>query len=148
MVGKPGATTPLPDKSEAQAQAEEELLSRLVDLNTERAAEEAKGNIRWLRPEFQAPETVAAEEKYTVATKQTDTKAKTPEKAAIQGKLIWPKVLQDQIKVVREQLALAPLPAEAMRRQFKQNPKGVLDVLDALVALGMVTEESGEYRLV
>lgn len=75
---------------------------------------------------------------------QTDTKAKTTEKVTYQGKLIWPKVLQDQIKVVREQLALALLLAEAVRRQFK----GVLDVLDALVALGMVIEENGEYRLV
>ena len=150
LVGLPGATTPLPDKSEAQAEAEEELLCRLVDLNTERAAEEAKGNIRWLRPEFQAPETVVAEETTSAAKQdeQGDTKAKATKKAVPQGKLVWPKVLQDQIKVVREQLALAPLPAEAMRMQFKQNPKGVLDVLDALVALGMVIEESGEYRLV
>ncbi|MDO8960112.1 MAG: class I SAM-dependent DNA methyltransferase, partial [Rhodocyclaceae bacterium] len=32
------------------------LLERLVQLNTERAAEEARGHIRWLRPAFQAPE--------------------------------------------------------------------------------------------
>ncbi|PWQ95402.1 hypothetical protein [Leucothrix pacifica] len=62
--------------------------------------------------------------------------------------MTWSKVLQDQIKVVREQLALSPLPADALTVQFKRNPKGVQDVLDALVALGMVTEESGEYRLV
>ena len=31
------------------------LLERLVALNTERAAEERQGLIRWLRPAFQAP---------------------------------------------------------------------------------------------
>jgi hypothetical protein len=31
----------------------EQLLMRLVDLNTRRAAEEATGNVRWLRPAFQ-----------------------------------------------------------------------------------------------
>jgi hypothetical protein len=31
------------------------ILERLVALNRERAAEEAKGHIRWLRSEYQAP---------------------------------------------------------------------------------------------
>ncbi|MBP6656106.1 MAG: class I SAM-dependent DNA methyltransferase, partial [Propionivibrio sp.] len=35
--------------------ASETLLVRLVALNAERAAEEAKGRIRWLRPEYQHP---------------------------------------------------------------------------------------------
>ncbi len=33
----------------------EERLARLVALNAERAAEEAKGEVRWLRPEYQKP---------------------------------------------------------------------------------------------
>jgi hypothetical protein len=36
----------------------ETILERLVALNAERAAEERNGYIRWLRPEYQAPETV------------------------------------------------------------------------------------------
>ena len=32
-----------------------EIVARLVDLNTERVKEEAEGNIRWLRPEYQIP---------------------------------------------------------------------------------------------
>src|SRR5690554_6945881 len=39
LVGLPGATTPLPDKPEAQAAAEEELLKRLVELNAQRSEE-------------------------------------------------------------------------------------------------------------
>ncbi len=34
---------------------EQTLLERLVALNAMRAAEEAQGTIRWLRPAFQAP---------------------------------------------------------------------------------------------
>jgi hypothetical protein len=34
---------------------EVDILQRLVDLNAERAAEEARGLVRWLRPEYQAP---------------------------------------------------------------------------------------------
>jgi hypothetical protein len=56
LVGQPGATTPLPDPPAAHREAEDELLRRLVDLNTQRAAEEAQGRIRWLRPAYQHPE--------------------------------------------------------------------------------------------
>lgn len=41
----------LSDKSSADAT----ILERLVALNSERSAEEAQGQIRWLRPAFQAP---------------------------------------------------------------------------------------------
>ena len=35
---------------------DDEILRRLVDLNRERAEEEKRGIIRWLRPEYQNPE--------------------------------------------------------------------------------------------
>jgi hypothetical protein len=34
---------------------DEQILQKLVDLNAERAEEEKKGVIRWLRPDFQNP---------------------------------------------------------------------------------------------
>ena len=44
--------------------SDEEILARLVELNKERRAEEAKGLVRWLRPEYQAPaaKTIVVEE--------------------------------------------------------------------------------------
>ena len=56
LVGKPGATTPSPHKRPEQEAAEEELLTRLVALNRERAVEEARGLVRWLRPDYQIPD--------------------------------------------------------------------------------------------
>lgn len=41
---------------EARRRFDEAVLERLVALNAERAAEEARGLIRWLRPEYQNPE--------------------------------------------------------------------------------------------
>jgi len=38
-----------------QGLAEDDILTRLVALNKQRAAEEASGNIRWLRPDYQIP---------------------------------------------------------------------------------------------
>ncbi|HWH16751.1 MAG TPA: hypothetical protein VNT77_00205, partial [Allosphingosinicella sp.] len=32
-----------------------EIVARLVALNAERAAEEAAGHVRWLRPDYQKP---------------------------------------------------------------------------------------------
>ena len=34
---------------------DEQILERLVALNAERAAEEAAGHVRWLRPDYQIP---------------------------------------------------------------------------------------------
>lgn len=41
--------------------SDEEILEKLVALNAERAAEEAQGLVRWLRPEYQAPDEVATQ---------------------------------------------------------------------------------------
>src|SRR5690606_4426056 len=35
--------------------AEDEIIARLVALNAERAREEARGEFRWLRPDYQRP---------------------------------------------------------------------------------------------
>jgi hypothetical protein len=52
---------PVPWSDEAARAAwTETLLERLVALNAKRAAEEAAGTVRWLRPEFQDPARRAA----------------------------------------------------------------------------------------
>lgn len=43
--------------------ADEDILARLVALNKERAAEEARGVVRWLRPEYQIPKFGTPKEK-------------------------------------------------------------------------------------
>ena len=48
------ASVNLATREEAQRALSDALLERLVALNAERATEEAKGVIRWLRPEYQA----------------------------------------------------------------------------------------------
>ena len=156
LVGKPGATTPLPDKPEAQAQAEEELLSRLVDLNTQRAAEEAQGTIRWLRPDFQAPASTPLSPRDGMPSQQEDLALAdddTGSLSAAEGntpavKRDWPKVLREQTRLVRELLALTPLSAQALSKQFKRKPSNLQEVLDALQDLGMVACEGEVYRMV
>jgi pyruvate/2-oxoglutarate dehydrogenase complex dihydrolipoamide acyltransferase (E2) component len=158
LVGKPGATTPLPDKPEAQAAAEEELLRRLVELNAARAAEEARGLVRWLRPDYQnpgaaqagpdgaAPEQLEAELEGGAAA-EADAGA-LPAATAAAGKAAWPKNMREQVAAVRAALAHQPLPSEAIAARFKRTPRaGVQAVLEALEELGMVAHEDGAYRL-
>ncbi|WP_017942551.1 MULTISPECIES: DNA methyltransferase [unclassified Thioalkalivibrio] len=143
LVGRPGATTPLPDKPADQAEAEEELLSRLVALNAERAAEEAQGHIRWLRPDYQAPE----------ATQTTATLEAKPEAAADTPtepakKPTWPKSMPDQVEAVRRLLAIGPQTSEALASHFKRKPtKSITQVLAALQILGQATTDNDHWRL-
>lgn len=144
LVGLPGATTPLPDKPAAQAEAEEELLMRIVALNKQRAAEEAQGNVRWLRPDYQAPEEAAPTQ---AALQNATTVSDTP--AAEKTKAAWPKDLVSQVTQLRDMLALSPHSAESLATQFKRKPlKGINEVLSALAALGQAQQEGEQWRLV
>ncbi len=124
LVGKPGATTPLPDKPEAQAEAEEELLRRLVALNAERAAEEARGLVRWLRPEYQNPSAAVAPEQHEAELDDTTDFESTPAAAAATGKLTWPKQMREQVAAVRHALSQSPLPCRRPRRPVQTLTQG------------------------
>jgi hypothetical protein len=143
LVGRPGGTTPLPDKPAEQAAAEEELLGRLVALNAERAAEEASGRVRGLRPDFKNPGGAGAEQLDTGA----DTGAAAEPAAA--AKRPWPKTLPEQFQAVRELLAAQPGPAGAAQiaRLFKRAPtQKVAELLETLAALGHVRQQDdGAY---
>jgi len=144
LVGKPGATTPSLHKTEDQEAAEEELLSRLVALNQERAAEEANGQVRWLRPDYQIP--------------KLGHKVKTPDAEQLEAELpvaaatnqpAWPTEELDQIRIVREVLAKAPAPALPgdiaalfSGRNTQKRKTRVDTVLQTLVAAG--TARTGE----
>ncbi len=145
LVGKPGGTTPYPDKPEAQAEAEELLLERLVALNAERAAEEARGRVRWLRPEFQNPSGKSAQQGQIT----TDTASDKTDVTATK-KRPWPKTLPEQMQVLRRAVAEqnSPLSAEQIARQFtRAHTKKVKELLDTLAAIGQVRELEGTYGL-
>jgi hypothetical protein len=110
--------------------SDDDILYRLVDLNHERAKEEAAGHVRWLRPDYQNPKGATAVTK----TAEMDLGA-TPVASAITP---WPKALPDQIAAVREALDdLGEASAAQVARQFKgAGEKRVLPLLESLVAIG------------
>lgn len=133
LIGRPGATTPLSDKPTDQATAEEELLMRLVDLNKQRAEEESRGIIRWLRPEYQAPDAVQTE--VDIAPKAAAAKT---EAVTSKGKSTFPKAIPDQLRVLREALAGSSHTTESLAALFKRKPvKSVEEGLQSLVAVGV-----------
>ena len=78
---------------------DEEILERLVALNAERAAEEARGLIRWLRPDFQnrsqqTQQAIDIEESSDEEAATTQPPAKAKESAK---KLPLPKKLPEQV---------------------------------------------------
>lgn len=139
LVGKPGATTPLPDKPAEQAEAEEELLMRLVELNKQRAQEEAEGTIRWLRPEYQSPDSVAEQTDLALET----VAASKPKAVAAKDKATFPKAIPEQLKVLREALAENAYTLENLAETFKRKPvKSIEEGLKALAAVGVAEYET------
>lgn len=148
LVGKPGATTPFPDKPDSQSEAEEELLCRLVALNTERVAEEARGQIRWLRPEYQNPSA-------TKAPEQTEAELEAGDEAALEPsakvkKITWPKGMREQIAAVRNTLGTQTMSLETLVAHFaapKTTTPLIVEALAALEELGMIYQEGDQYRI-
>jgi hypothetical protein len=76
-----------------------EILERLVALNRERAVEEAKGVVRWLRPEYQCPQSIQPITQPLMVEEPEEAVQVTPVPAiAVQP---WPKDLKEQLAALR-----------------------------------------------
>ncbi len=121
--------------------SDEDILTRLVALNKERAAEEAKGLIRWLRPEYQAPD-------YQAPISQTldlgEAAAPAPDNV-----LPWPDKLPEQVSAVAAVLSAStvPLAPQDVARTFKgKRAATVRPILDSLTAIGQARRlKDGRY---
>jgi hypothetical protein len=117
---------------------DEQILERLVALNAERAAEERRGLVRWLRPEFQNPSGAkAAAQTEMAGTEVGETAAvAAPAKASK-----WPSKLPAQIALVRSLVTQGDVSwsAEEAASQFKGARRDTVEsVLDSLAALGLL----------
>jgi hypothetical protein len=147
LVGKVGGTVPSDHKSEAQLAAEETLLTRLVALNHERAEEEKRELIRWLRPEYQIPKLGAKAPRATTQELDLDiTETTTKPK--------WPTDAHDQIRRVRDVLAKSEglasadgISAAFEGRNSAARKTRVARVLETLVITGAArtTDDGAKY---
>ena len=111
-----------------------EVLTRLVQLNQQRAAEEAAGTVRYLRPEYQAP----GQRQATMALTTTAAAAADAAPAEAQP---WPTELAQQMQALRAvvQGAAAPLTAQQAAARFRgTKATRVQPLLDTLVSLALL----------
>lgn len=132
-----------PAAAEARAAAVETLLERLVALNAKRAAEEAAGTVRWLRPEFQARATAdqGAQTGLEVDVQQEDEAVPAAAPAAPVARRPWPAGLPEQIKAVAELLAASPQPLALADLEARFQARGrwrerLPTIVDTLEAIG------------
>ena len=133
---------------------DEEILERLVALNAERAAEEQRGLIRWLRPEFQNPAAGRATQTQLAIEEPEDdeAEAETPTKKKTKGKetakkVPLPEKLPEQVLAIRQQLTAASVPltaAEMAKRFTRGNADRIEELLQSLVTLGIAREVEGD----
>jgi len=129
---------------------DEQILERLVALNAERAAEERRGLVRWLRPEFQNPQGKNAA-KAATQTSLPATKIEAPAEAVVPvAAAAWPKKLAEQIAAVRDLVAkgTSAWAVADVCAAFKGAKRAdVEDVLESLAALGhLATYQTGKTR--
>ncbi|BAU10165.1 type II restriction enzyme [Leptolyngbya sp. NIES-3755] len=123
---------------------DDQILENLVTLNAQRAEEERNGFIRWLRPDYQAPN-----ETQTQQTLQgiTDPEIETTIAPIEQQKL--PKAFKDQLAAVRDLLRTqgGEWSIEQITAQFKnatRQKQTILTCLESLEALGIVARHGEE----
>lgn len=148
-------------QAEARAAAVETLLERLVALNARRAAEEAAGTVRWLRPEFQDPAArlqagvpTGTQAAIDMGSEDTAEPAEggpagaTAATAAAVVKQAWPGGLPEQIKAVAAVLAGAGRPLALAELEARFNARGrwrerLPIILETLHAVGRAQQQGG-----
>lgn len=143
-------------REDAKRAFEEAVLERLVALNAERAAEEARGLVRWLRPEFQCPDSARAPEQIRIDTTAADTDSdegdgsETVAAVAPSKPSPWPKDTIAQVRAVADLLSSTPaaLSLDDIAARFTARgawKKRLPPLLEMLVALGRAKEQGGRY---
>jgi hypothetical protein len=130
----------------------EEILERLVALHDERVAEEARGIVRWLRPEYQVPKFGGA---VVAAAGAPD--AELPPGAAAGERAgegadaaHWPERALEQLVALQSLLEREALSAEEAAARFRgATPEQVRRQLELLVGTGEARRDAeGRYHRV
>ena len=126
---------------------DEEILERLVALNRERAEEERRGLIRYLRPAIkkQKRQNPTGTTQQTLATSgdEEEEQPAAPTKPAKIKKQPWPKTLSEQASAVQAALTQHAAPADEtdLAKHFtRANKERIGELLETLASLGRARE--------
>ena len=122
---------------------EQELLTRLVALNHERAAEEKRGLIRYLRPDYQNPTAAPTQSTLAITESSTTSKIKNPKSSLVNPPTDWPEKLPDQVQLIRHLLQQTPTatPTELSDHFGRKNQKRTAQIeaiIETLKGLGQI----------
>ena len=122
--------------------SDEDILASIVSLNAQRSAEEHAGSVRWLRPEFQAPQQLAVQTALTGI-------APVEDRATTRRKQPWPATLSEQVRAVKDSLRAAPMQnVQQIAAGFKPASRTrVAEILETLTALGQTRHIDDRYSL-
>ncbi|MFZ5578233.1 MAG: class I SAM-dependent DNA methyltransferase [Pseudomonadota bacterium] len=128
-----------------------ELLTRLLALNHARAAEEAAGTVRWLRPALQNPQTATTQPSQVRLEGLDGVRSSFVASSAEPAAQPWPTTLPEQMRAMADLLAASPQPLgeSDIATRFKgRGPwkKSLPRILDTLEALGRARREGAGWR--
>jgi hypothetical protein len=124
------------------------LLTRLVALNHERAAEERRGIIRWLRPDYQNPNAAKAPRAEQATLAGTEASSSQSPISNPQSPILWPERLPEQVAIIRKLIGahdnkvVTPYDAESLSALFgrknKKRSEQIEGILETLKGLGQL----------
>jgi hypothetical protein len=130
-----------------QTLTDEEILEKLVALNHERAAEEKRGHVRWLRPDYQIPRFGKALDKMAAKEEQIEAALGIEEAGAKKGSFPTDAVGQTAAvfaALAASQGSITVADIAAGYRKSKNLEKMIAGVLASLARLGHVTTKDGK----
>jgi hypothetical protein len=123
--------------------ADEDILARLVALNKERAAEEARGLVRWLRPDYQIPKFGTPKEKAEQIEADLGGEIVTEKKPSFPADDIGQTSAVMSMLAATEGVA-SPIEIATRFKQGRRVEKKVEAVLSSLARMGVIaTAKSG-----
>lgn len=126
----------------SSALSDEDIVASVVSLNAQRSAEERAGTVRWLRPEYQAPQQLPV---------QTALAGVAPVEgpAPARRKQPWPATLPEQVRAVKDSLRTVPMQnVQQIAAGFKPASRmRVAEILETLTALGQTRQVEDRYSL-
>ncbi|MBE9237835.1 class I SAM-dependent DNA methyltransferase [Anabaena aphanizomenioides LEGE 00250] len=135
----------LKDNQKTKAEIEEIILERLVTLNAERAEEERNGIVRWLRPEYQAPNEVT--QKVLTEVMETEATVIIPSEQKT-----FPKQPKEQLAAIRDLLRTntSEWTVDQIAAQFKNgrwNKNAIAENVERLEWFGiLICRETGATK--
>ncbi len=124
-----------------------EILTRLVALNGTRAAEEATGQIRYLRPEYQTRKAEGGRRNEQTALALPESVPTTALRVP-RSKTPWPKPLAERVAATERALAAAAkpvTPAELAKHFLRAKPEDLAEILETLATLGRAHRDGEKF---